>query len=251
MNYYEVDAMFASAIKAGAVSMLNMEQYFRGGVKATAAMTAGTMRHMAVLEPDRFDGLTIYDGSRNANAYRALVDSVGAENIITPAERESHIEAVEVLKRHDVAMSYLNRPGTCEKECYWTHDGHPCKAKIDKLCNDGTMIEYKTTGQLGSFQSTALRMHYHLQLGWYWRATNAKRVVAIAQEIKPPYDVAVMTVRTVNLKMWYNDALAIAERWWAGERSGAYPEAFAFELPSWYDGGSSADSLELDDLVEW
>jgi hypothetical protein len=227
-----------------------MEHYLAHGVTPSPAMRAGSLRHMAVLEPLKFVALVVCDGTKASKLYKRWIASGKTpEDIVTPAQKESHLAALAVLKRHGDAASYMSRAGQCEAEYFWDIDGHPCKCKVDKMCDDGTMIEYKTTGQLGKFANTSASMHYHLQLGWYAHATKARRVVVIAQETAAPYDVMVLTVRAPLLKMWYNEALLIARRWWDGDRSGAYPDAFAFELPSWADCGG-ADALEIDDFLD-
>jgi hypothetical protein len=249
-DYYSIDAMSASAIKRGTISMLAMADYYKRGVAETPGMRLGTLMHMAVLEPPKFGELTAYEGTKASNDYKALAALIGPENLINVDQQAAILEAVQVLRAHPVAGRYLAQPGQSEVEYYWEHDGHACKARIDRITSDGTMIEYKTTASLHGFQNAAERMNYHLQLGWYWKAAAPLKVVVIAQESNPPYDVAVMPVRLVNCKMWYSEALQIAERWWSGDRSGAYPDEFAFERPAWASSASGADELDIDDLMD-
>jgi hypothetical protein len=256
VNYYDVNAMSASAIKRGAISMLHMEEFFTTPNKPTTAMIAGSLRHLAVLEPEKFSKLVAFEGDRRSKEYKLAESIYGKDNLIAKLEYDGHKRAAEMAMSHPVASKYFaNLEGT-EVEFYWEHGatGNPCKAKIDGVCNDGTIIEFKTTANLDNFASAAARLYYNLQLGWYAYAAHASRVVVIAQESNAPYDVAVMSVRPLDLMQWYKQAEVIALRWWSHglhkqEVSGRYPEEFAFELPAWAQQQESVD-ISNDDYFE-
>jgi len=250
-DYYDVPAMSASAIKQGAISMKHMHHYMTsGGTKTTPAMRTGTLLHMAILEPERFEDFIVVDGDRRCKDYKDAVAEFGEGGVILETERVACIRCRDSVMEHEAARKWIDEPGTCEKSYYWEHGGHACKARLDKFCYNGTAIEYKTTGSLGRFASTAAGMFYHLQLGWYSCAAETDRMVVIAQEASEPFDVAVFTIRPVQLKMWYRKALSIAERYWSGDRSGAYPEPLSFELPSWAED-DSVSLLTIDERIEF
>jgi hypothetical protein len=59
-----------------------------------------------------------------------------------------------------------------------------------------------------------------------------RKCYIVAQEQNAPYDVAVMQVSGMNCKRWFNRCMEIYRKWLSGNRDGAYPEAFQFELPA-------------------
>ncbi len=242
MDYYEVKAMSASAIKRGAVSMEDMLHYTNNPPKPTPAMRTGTLRHMAVLEPERFLKLKQHScSSVRTKEYKALAEEYGADNLIKVDEHLEQCKAAGKVLSHSQLGNALD--GEAEAEYYWEHESHPCKAKLD-ISGNGHITEFKTTADLSTFAATSARMYYHLQLGWYAHAYRQARgdlpdVTVVAQMANAPYSVMVLTVAQHQLEGWYQAALAIAERWWSGERGERYPERVAFELPSW--AGHSGD----------
>jgi len=193
LDYFDVKAMNASTIKAGAKSMLYMNHIIKTPVVATPAMVTGTQRHMALLEPDKFEDVEVYEGSKRKKEYKALCDDVGAENVVTMAEYRDCIEAAEVARAHPIVRGLdLLNGGDAEKEFYWDEPQGKAKAKIDYLLPD-RFVEYKTTASLDSFHRTAENLHYHLGLAWYWRACGVPGIFVV-QEAKAPFDVAVFEV---------------------------------------------------------
>jgi len=244
MDYFETRGYSASAIKAGAVSMLAMQDYFENGNETTAAMRKGTLRHTAILEPDKLDGLLICDRSKNTNLYKSLAELHGAENIITSKElKEANMARAQVMKHPEVLRLKLFTGGEVEKELYWQEDGIDCKCKIDYL-QDDCFIEYKTCSDLRRFGNSAGQLNYHLQLGWYYRGCK-RRCYIVAQESKSPYDVAVFDTSTLLLRAWSELAMRIVFQYESGDRSGAYPELLAFEMPAWC-GDTSGGNTEIE-----
>ena len=251
-EYNAIDAMRASAIKHGARSMAHMRHYMAtGGGDPTPAMRTGDMRHMALLEPARWASLTRCDASRATKEYKALAEAVGADNIISTDAAAEHDAAVRALLEHSAAAAEFAAVAEIECARVWTAPGgQACKARIDATRRAGGFIEFKTCSSLAAFVAGAARLHYHLQLGWYAYAIGQgrewPRCVVIAQEQAAPYDVAVFDVVPYKLEMWYAEALAIAERYWAGETAGAFPDRMAFELPSWADHAGNPDELDIE-----
>lgn len=240
VDYYEVDAMSASAIKQGAVSMLQMHHYLNHPMKSSPAMRTGTLRHMALLEPEKFEALLVCDESKQNKKYKDLAGYWGSDDIVTSNEYQSNLQAVRVVMTHPVAKGYMLAKGECEKEYFWDTDGKPCKAKLDKVTDCNEFIEFKTTASLAKFQNTSAQMNYHLQLGWYSKAANTENVIVIVQESKAPYDVAVYRVRGILVKQYYDMALEVAKKYWIAQALGRYqgqsPEEVSFEMPSWAYG---------------
>jgi len=252
-EYFAVDAMSASMIKAGAVSMLYMQHRMKTPMTPSPAMIKGTLGHMAVLEPERFSNLRTYDGTRSGKEYKELVAEWGEDAVISTNANRANLAAVSVLMDHpEVQRLGLFKEGRPEVEIYWDEDGKPCKCKVDWLGPD-YWIEYKTTANLASFQYTSEKMFYNLQLGWYDRGVSTlgkprKRYVVV-QEQKAPYDVKVMKVSEVNCKRWWRDCVKIHDRWIDGDRSGAYNEIEEFELSMWAED-DTVDMQGIDDQLD-
>jgi len=248
LDYYEVKAYSASAIKAGAVSMLKMQEFMTAESVSSAAMLRGTMQHMAVLEPEAFNRLHVEDHNGATKAGKELIAIYGKEGIIKPAEHAQLIRAREmVLKHPEVVRLDLFQGGAAEVAHYWNENGIDCKCKVDYETPD-YFIEYKTTGNLAGFMRSAAGMKYQLQLGWYWHGCGRKRCYVVAQEQKAPFDVAVFEVSAADLNAWYMQALEIALRFESGDRSGAYPALMTFELPGYVvdvEPESGSDEVEF------
>lgn len=228
MNYFEVPAMNASTIKAGAKSMLYMRHIVETPIVATPAMITGTHRHMSLLEPDKFDELQIFNGDKRTKEYKELKKDVGAENILSEQEYQSCVQAAEVARNHPIikANNYLDG-GVAEKEFYWDEKQGKAKAKIDYL-KDDIFIEYKTTANIDAFHRTCENLSYHLGLAWYWRACGVHGVFVV-QESNAPYDVAVFEVPEYRMDGWLRQCFDIWDRYLAGDCSGAYSDAILLE----------------------
>jgi len=248
LDYYEVKAYSGSAIKAGAVSMLKMQEFMTAEPVSSPAMLRGTMQHMAVLEPEAFNRLHVEEYNGATKAGKELVAIYGKEGIIKPAEHAQLIRAREMVMQHpEVRRLDLFQGGTAEVAHYWHEHGIDCKCKVDYETPE-IFIEYKTTGNLAGFMRSAAGMKYQLQLGWYWHGCGRKRCYVVAQEQKAPFDVAVFEVSAADLNAWYMQALEIALRFESGDRSGAYPALMTFELPGYVvdvEPESGSDEVEF------
>lgn len=240
-DYFGIDAMNASTIKAGARSMLHMQHYIDNPPKETAAMRTGTQRHMAVLEPERFaDSYTICDGDRRGREYKAVKEAVGEENIMKYAEYAECITAAERVRNNPIVKGEgLLEGGEAEKVYIWDEEEGKAKCKIDYIIPGRCFIEYKTTRNLDKFLYTARDLHYDLGLGWYWRGCGLPGVI-IAQESAAPFDVAVFEVPEYMHKHWFITCQMIWRKFLSGDRSGAFGEKVFFEL------GNDDDYMDLE-----
>lgn len=250
MNYFDVDAMSASVLKMGNISMLAMKEAIEGKSKPSAAMNKGTLRHEAVLEPAKFNARVVAEIDLRTKAGKELVELHGKENIIKPYDKMMEERAVAMVMAHPVVKSLgLLVGGESEKEIYWRHELGACKCKIDWL-DDSSMAEFKTTANLGSFAKTCANMSYQLQLAWYAYGAymldgKDRKVYVVAQEINSPLDVAVFEVPTLMLAKWYDDCINIWRRYCEGDRSGRFNELMTFELPAWAEPQIELDAEEI------
>ena len=230
-EYFAVKAFSASVIKAGAVSMLNMQHYIENGIETTAAMKTGTLRHLAVLEPHKLDEYVVADYDGRTKEGKALMAEHG-DKLIKSKHYEEAVCARDAVMSHPAVIdNRLFVDGRAEVPMFWENGEISCKALIDYL-HDNYFIEYKTCQTLRRFTINAASMFYHLQLGWYWRACKRKCFV-VAQEQRPPFDVAVFQVSEALMSMWHDECMSIIRRYQNGDRTGAFPELLDFELPPW------------------
>lgn len=230
-DYFSIDAMNASTIKAGARSMLHMQHYIDNPPKETSAMRTGTQRHMAVLEPERFESAyTIYAGDRRKKEYKELKAEVGEANIMTVEEHNDCVIAADRVRNNHIVISEgLLECGDAEKVFLWDEEEGRAKCKIDYFIPNRCFVEYKTTRNLDKFLYTARDLHYDLGLGWYWRGCRLPGVI-IAQESMAPFDVAVFEVPEHMHRHWFVTCQMIWRKYIEGDRSGAYTEKVFFEL---------------------
>jgi hypothetical protein len=250
-DYFAVDAMSASMIKAGATSMLFMQHRMDTPMTASPAMVRGTLGHMAVLEPERFALLPKWDESKRTKAYKEYAASVDGPVISSTEARAYEKQRLQVMNHPEVVRLGLFKEGEPEAEIYWDEDGKAAKCKVDWLGPD-YWVEFKTTANLKGFDYTAGNMHYQLQLGWYHRGVatlgKKRKCYIVVQEQSAPYDVAVMPVSGMNCKRWFNRCMEIYNKWLSGNRDGAYPEAFQFELPPRMEDES--EPLDVDEQMD-
>lgn len=239
-SYFNVNAMNASTIKQGAKSMLAMNHHVDNPIRPTAAMRMGTLRHMALLEPEKFSCLVTYDGDKRRKEYKDLRDNIGDDCIISTKEKIDCMIASEVVMSHSMVKELgLLDGGVAEVEYYWQEPQGKCKAKLDYVVKDRFFVDYKTTQNIGAFLHQSKNLAYHLQLGWYWRACGLPGYF-IVQESNAPYDVAVYEAPEFMHPVWWRQCLEIWERYKSGDRSGAYSNVIVFEVDE-----NDSENLEI------
>lgn len=202
--------------------MLHMHHAMTHTVEATPAMIRGTMMHMALLEPERFDKLITFDCTRAAKEYKELLKDHDEDELIKLSERDDYLKAAEVAANHPAIKHYaLVGDGEAEKVYTWDGLYGPAKAKLDYVKKD-LFIEYKTTQNIDSFDRVFRSLRYDIGLGWYWHATGGLPAIMIVQEQNEPYDVAVYEFGRYVYESWYNQCLEIWSRYESGDRSGRY-----------------------------
>jgi len=248
-NYFDVDAYSASAIKAGATSMLQMNHFMTTPSYSSPAMARGSLQHLAILEPFKFAELKTCDADKRTKAYKGLVKEFGKGNIITTKEHGEMLAARKQVIAHPEASKLLVN-GKPEVEKYWVEQGVECKCKIDWETPE-YIVEYKTTGNLKAFERTAKTLAYQLQLAWYWHAAGRKPIYIVAQEQKAPFDVAVMNVAELDLMRWLDQCWEIISSYEScksiNKFPGAYPHMFTFEI---YEDEQDVE-VDADSVIEF
>lgn len=257
-HYRAVQAINATAIKAGAKSMKHMHHAMTKGADATEAMRWGTLVHeFAIGAPD----FVVYPGTRRGKDWEAFQAANVGRRIIIESERKALLDEAGLVR------SLLDHPGAgplisgaeMEMPVYWMELGiGQCKALPD-VWNDGCLADLKTCQSVSErdFTAASWRMGYHLQLAWYRRGCRAigrevDRVFIIAVESSAPFDVAVFSVAGMLLDWAEKECLRIAKRYAECVAAGSFPGQHAGPLvliqPEWADEQIQAqfDGPELD-----
>ena len=254
-EYAAIDAINASAIVAGRVSMRHMHAEMMHERKTDSpAMAWGRKVHAAVLEPDRFfASLAIWDGAvkrgKEWDAFKAANPDPDA--IVTRSE----LSDLESMKRaiwdHAIASDMLRGVET-EQVIQWEDDVYGAgKARMDAV-KPGMVIDYKTTRNIepAAFYRTAYNLAYHVRMGWYAHgieiATGTRpRVYLVVQESDRPFDCWACEIPASILKAGEKEAFEIAVRYSiarndGGRYWGVSNEMEEYQLPAWAMGGEDA-----------
>jgi len=166
--------------------------------------------------------------------------------IITEAQEETVRAMVGALKEHNAARELLSRPARKELTLMWEYRGHPCKARLDSLTDDGTLLELKTDGKgidERRFAQRMVELGYHLQFAWYQHGLASSEglfapVTVVAVEQGWPHDVAIYDIGDDTIQAGLDEckeALATLKHCQeTGRWPGAHPGRTTLELPPWY-----------------
>ena len=200
-DYFALDAVSASDLKALMRSPLYYQHYKAKGIKATPAMQLGTAAHMAILEPERFaSDCVMWDGAvRRGKVWDAFCEQYADKTILTVSEYDACCSMAAAVRKHEGAVSWLTG-GNPEVVLRWDYDGEgsmPCKCRIDWMPAGAGIVDLKTTADPSprAFSRTAANLNYHMQLAWYRRGYRAVKrtdlcpVKILAVQNQAPWDV--------------------------------------------------------------
>ena len=250
-NYAKIDAINASSIKAGRLSMLHMHHEMTTDGKAESpAMRIGRFVHAAVLEPDVFfESACVWRGAvKRGKQWDEWCQENDAAMAISPHQLAelSQISAAVHANRHAHALIEATEH---EVGFVWGHKRYGRgKARMDGQSASTGIMEYKTTQGIGlrQFTTNAYRMGYHVQLGWYAHGVEQvsgkiPQVHVVVQEQSAPYDCYVLRVPHQIIEVGIEEAVEIARRYHTHRHLNTFPgvangEIMEYELPSWAAG---------------
>jgi len=246
-NYFDDPAYSQSDLKTVLdCPQLLWEMKHNGGhrKKPTASMQSGTIDHMAVLEPDKFDKTYVVCGPRNTKAGKAAVKAAEDDGL-EPITKMQYIEA------HNTRLAILNHPlaskllinGQPEVSVYGEDAGTGLKVKGKLDWFDGDrVVDLKTVGLNGAspaaFTKQIASFKYHLQAAHYLELTQAKTFTFVVVEREPPYQVGIYELdddalaegRWLRKKALDTVAFCLAANSWPGYTPNK-PQTLS--LPSW------------------
>jgi len=283
-EYKAWPAVNASALRAGVeLSPLHMRHRIESGDESdTRARKFGRATHCRFLEPQAFAerfliaepcSALLKSGKRKGEPCGASASFVWVEGPFSekhwfcgthrnaaaeePREYIQQDEADRIermfaaVKQHQV-VALLRQQGGCEVSVIWDRDGIPCKARLDKLIEEGPdgkawIVDLKKCGAFAiddrSINRSIVDYYYDLQGWWYSdghsRLTGKRTAFAwVFVEDGPPYDVR----PKVAIRQWLAGGKSKAE--WAfglyrralqtGEWCGVSPSWDTELPPEWY-----------------
>jgi hypothetical protein len=252
-EYFEKDAVSATLLKAVIKqSPVHAEERMKSFLP-TSNMKLGTAFHARVLEHERFDELVAISPSvdrrtkAGKEAHAKFLETVGDKTVIT----QDQFDLVDAMS---LACFYHPEVVRLMKQCYATEfqsffefSGMECKAMIDMVDDEGTIVDIKTTQDASpdAFMRQSANLLYHLQLAWYANAMGLKwdevNAYIIAVENTAPHGVAVYKFSQSSLlngwelckhgmKLWKEHKMNVA----LGDGSFPYTDGvLELELPVW------------------
>jgi hypothetical protein len=247
-EYRAINALNASAIKAGRTSMKHMRNAIQSGQEATSAMAKGTLIHSLLLDPDFWQNIVINDDSRNSKAYKLLADECEVQGeTILKSEQSDELKAIEASVHANKDAHDLLARCKYEVTATWERGGlGMCKARFDAIADDGSyFIDIKTCSDISprSVGSQFVNMGYDIQYGWYAfgaEVINGKRpkVYQINIETSAPHDVTVDEVYDESCVEGLRKAVEIATKYRECEQTGVFNGVRDYiarmTLPEWY-----------------
>ena len=170
--------------------------------EATPAQARGQLLSVALLEPDVFlDTVVVWRGGRRAGKeWQAFETANAGKTILTEEEHRECVALSRAVRAHPVAGRYLAE-GRGEVSMVWQLDGRRCKARLDWLCEDGTVVDIKSTrdGSPDGYAREAWKYNVPSQSAWYADGYKAltgvsPRYVLIVVEAELPHVVVTYPV---------------------------------------------------------
>ena len=250
-DYRSAPGLNWSRLKHIDVSPLHFRHRETHPITTTAAMAFGTLAHMAVLEPDRFDReVVVFPGkTRRGKAWDEFQAEHASRTIAKDGERDAARAIADAVRAHPHASRLLTG-GDAEVPMFWEEEvaGKPrtMKGLADYLrAADGvTLVDLKITNSIKPrrFLSHIAKMGWHGQMAHYAAGVEAltgtePACYIVAVEPDAPHDVGVFHVHEDALYAGAEWRRELLEKWaravdtdtWPGQ----VPDVEPVDLPKW------------------
>ena len=166
-GYLGQAALSSSSCKHLLVSPKAYEQSLKSS-SDTAALREGRLAHLAILEPDRFQELTVIKGTRASKAYKLAAEEKGSYKVCTESEYENAYWLSRAVW-NNLEASMLIDDCMYELPTIGEIEGLPFRAKADCVnFTANTIVDVKTTSDpIEKFPYAAKKYHYDLQAALY------------------------------------------------------------------------------------
>lgn len=133
--------------------------------ETTAALRAGHLFHLAILEPTKYDKIKFVEvQSRNSKKFKDAVEEFG--EVYTAKERDENNRLIDAMLKNPTAQELI-RDSKSEVPKIANVMGMPFRGKADILKNKGGIVDLKTTQDVQHFDKSAFKYKYHLQAAIY------------------------------------------------------------------------------------
>lgn len=208
----------------------------------------GRAAHAMLLEPETVEAaFTVFTGKvRNGKVWDAFEAEHADKTILTVSQWEQAVAFAKAIRKHPVAVSYLD--GDAEKTLTWTDaaTGLPCKCRVDLLSRRfGSVVDIKTMARIEerTVRNAIHRYGLNCQLAHYRNGVIARghlvdpRCVIIAVEKSPPYDVGVFPLDAESIEKGTDEVAGLLGRVKECIENNAWPGRYPAEttmgLPAW------------------
>jgi|TARA_R100000084_G_scaffold98137_1_gene52202 hypothetical protein len=140
------------------------------GSPETQALRDGSLVHLAILEPKKFQEQIFVDvASKNTKTYKEAVAKYG--QVFTRVEKENAEKIADTIFRNEQAMQLITN---CEFEVPAIGDiyGYPFRGKADVLSKKGIVDLKTTSGGIKNFYHSAKKYLYSVQCYIYCQLFN-------------------------------------------------------------------------------
>lgn len=253
-NYLALDAVSASVLKeVDAKTPAHARQRQLTPFKPTPAQRLGTLAHMALLEPDRWEKdvrpVEKVDRRTKAGKERQAELDVMAEvnpnlEFVQPEEMDAALSMREAVLANPYAAALLS-VGRSELSLVWRDGELRCKARLDHDNSEhGVIVDLKTAADAScdGFAKAVARYRYAMQAAWYMDAAEAiglgpRRFVFIVVENQAPWSVALYELDDVAIHNARQRVAVAVDKWRTSIKTDFYPaypqEIQTLELPKW------------------
>ena len=217
----------------------------------TPARRIGQLTHLAVFDPDAFDGATVVApvvDKRTKIGKETFAEFERAnlgKDMVTQDELDLVLCISDAVRAHPLMREH-SAVGFAEVSV-WARDPETevlCKGRLDWLTGDGLILDLKTTEDAGqdAFARSVANYKYDLQAAQYLSlladaGRAARGFMFVAAEKSPPFGVAVYTLYREDIEQAVAERRALLHRFAQCLRDDDWPcynsEAMSLSLPGW------------------
>lgn len=245
------DIVSSSQLKELSKSPAHYKAALDASSKRTAALEFGDAAHTFILQPREFERrfitMPLSIKVKRGKDWDAFSLAHSDKSIISAEDFETIVSMDKALTAHKTAKALLNLDtGIPEMSCFFKDPstGLSCRIRPDFLPGGNIIVDYKTTENAtpSEFQRSCAKYGYDIQAGFYCLGMElltgvAHKFVFIAQEKKPPYEVAVYEASPDFIDTGRTKAIRLLQLLAECRATGIYPgypdEIQTLDMPAW------------------